>query len=67
MIKVAEFYAGNQDVRMILQVHDEIILEAKEEIAEEVGKKMKEIMENVYTLKVPLVVSVNVGDNWGEI
>ncbi|MFA6973258.1 MAG: DNA polymerase I [Parcubacteria group bacterium] len=67
MIKVHEEYQNNPDVRMLLQVHDEIILEVKEEIAEEVGQKMKEIMESVYKLKVPLVVSVNVGDNWGEI
>lgn len=55
------------DIRMILQVHDEIILEVKENIADEVAKKVKEIMENVYRLKVPLVANVKVGDNWGEI
>jgi len=54
-------------VNMILQVHDEIILEVKEDIAEEVAKKVKEIMESVYKLKVPLVVDVKIGDNWGEI
>ena len=57
----------NMNVRMILQVHDEIILEVKEDLAEEVAKKIKEIMEKVYPLKVPLVVDVKVGDNWGEI
>ncbi|HRY82558.1 MAG TPA: DNA polymerase I [Candidatus Moranbacteria bacterium] len=55
------------DVKIILQVHDEIILEVKETLAEEVGKKVKEIMEGVYKLKVPLVVDVKIGDNWGEI
>jgi DNA polymerase I len=67
MIKVSEEYENNPDVRMLLQVHDEIILEVKENIAEEVAKKVKEIMENVYTLKVPLVANIKVGDNWGEI
>lgn len=67
MIKVYEEYKNNQDVRIILQVHDEIILEVKENIAEEVGKKIKEIMERAYVLKVPLVVDVKVGDNWGEV
>jgi len=67
MIKVAEEYQNNPDVRMLLQVHDEIILEVKEEIADEVARKVKEIMEQVYKLKVPLVVTVKVGDNWGEI
>ncbi len=67
MIKVAEKYAGNQDVKMVLQVHDEIILEVKEKIAEDVAQKVKEIMENVYALDVPLIVDVKVGDSWGEI
>ena len=67
MIKVAEVYKNNPDVRMILQVHDEIILEVREELAEEVAKKVKEIMEGVYKLSVPLVVDVKVGDNWGEV
>jgi DNA polymerase I len=67
MIKIYEEYRDNSDVKMILQVHDEIILEVREEIAEEVGKKMKEIMESVYKLSVPLVVDVKIGDNWGEV
>lgn len=67
MIAVSTNYESNTNVRMLLQVHDEIILEVKEEFADEVAKKVKEIMENVYKLKVPLVVDVKVGDNWGEI
>lgn len=67
MIKVYEEYKNNPSVKMLLQVHDEIILEAKENIAQEVGKRVKEIMEQVYELKVPLVVDVKIGDNWGEI
>jgi len=67
MIKIHEELKDNPDVRMILQVHDEIILEAKEDVAEEVGKKVKEIMESAYELSVPLVVDVHVGDNWGEV
>ncbi|PIR73191.1 MAG: DNA polymerase I [Candidatus Moranbacteria bacterium CG10_big_fil_rev_8_21_14_0_10_35_21] len=90
MIKVAEEFQNNPEVKMLLQVHDEIILEVKEparnatparsgaassgehsvaggEYAEEVAKKIKTIMENAYKLKVPLVVDVKIGDNWGEI
>jgi DNA polymerase I len=67
MIKVYEEYKNNTEVKMILQVHDEIILEVKEGLAEEVGKKVKEIMEAVYKLKVPLLVDVKIGDNWGEV
>jgi DNA polymerase-1 len=54
-------------VKMILQIHDEIILEVKEDIAEDVARKVKETMENAYKLKVPLVADIKIGDNWGEI
>jgi DNA polymerase-1 len=67
MIKVYEAYEDNSDVKIILQVHDEIILEVKESIASEVAQKVKAIMEKAYTLSVPLVVDVKVGDSWGEI
>lgn len=67
MIQVQKEFENNPNVKMILQIHDEIILEVKEEIAEEVSKKIKEIMENVFKLKVPLVADVHVGDNWGLI
>ncbi len=67
MIAVSTNYESNTNIRILLQIHDEIILEVKEEIAEEVAKKVKNIMENVYQLNVPLVANVKVGDNWGEI
>ena len=67
MIKVANKYKNNPDVKMLLQIHDEIILEVKEELAEEVAKKVKDILENVIQLKVPLLADVKIGDNWGMI
>ncbi|MFH0968914.1 MAG: DNA polymerase I [Patescibacteria group bacterium] len=67
MVNIHEEYKDNSDVRMILQIHDEIILEAKEKIAEEASERIKEIMESAFKLKVPLVADVSVGDNWGEI
>jgi len=63
--KIVEQYAGQ--VRTVLQIHDELIFEAKAEIAEEFAQKIKVAMEQVYKLKVPLVVDVKTGDNWGEI
>jgi DNA polymerase I len=67
MLKVAEAFENQSDVKMLLQIHDEIILEAPSKKAEEIAQKMKEIMEHAVILSVPLVVSVNIGDNWGEI
>lgn len=52
---------------MLLQVHDELIFEAKEDIAEAFMRDIKEVMEDVYVLKAPLVAEVFQGKNWGEI
>ena len=68
MIKAQPLVESYGDgARAILQVHDEIIFEVKKEIAEEFSKKAKEVMENVLQLKVPLVVDIEIGDNWGEL
>jgi len=52
--------------RMILSVHDEIVLEVPEHELENVRDKIRTIMENVWTLKVPLKVNMDVGKNWAE-
>jgi DNA polymerase-1 len=67
MLHVSQEFENNPDVKMLLQVHDEIILEVREDLAEEVSQKIKKILENAYTLKVPLVANVEIGDNWGEL
>ena len=53
--------------KMIIQVHDELVVEAPENEVEEVEKIIKEAMEGVMELTVPLKVSVARGKNWGEI
>lgn len=52
--------------RMILQVHDELILEVREDAAEDAVSLVKREMEGVYRLSVPLVVDTAVGRNWDE-
>ncbi len=56
-----------QSAKMELQIHDEIIVEIDKTQAEEFGKDLKEVMESVYKLRVPLVVEVSTGKNWGEL
>lgn len=53
--------------RMVLTVHDELVVEVLEEEASAVAKLMREVMEGVYTLDVPLVVDVGVGKNWRDV
>ena len=50
--------------RLILQVHDELIIEAFEEETEEVERILREEMENAMELKVPLVVDMSRGKSW---
>ena len=52
---------------MLLQVHDEIVFEAEKKDAEKAAKEIKKVMEAVADYKVPLVVDVEVGKNWGEM
>ena len=56
-----------EDGTMLLQIHDELIFEVKEELVEDYAQKVKEVMENIYDLTVPLVCSVSIGDNWGQL
>ncbi|MBM3200831.1 MAG: DNA polymerase I [Chlamydiae bacterium] len=51
---------------MVLQIHDEVILECKEEEIEICKKIVRECMESVATLQVPLEVDISIGKNWGE-
>jgi DNA polymerase I len=52
--------------RMVLQVHDELVLEAPGQAAQEVGARVEELMSSVTRLKVPLVVDWGAGLNWAE-
>ena len=56
-----------RDVRLLLSIHDEIILEARNNITEKVAREAQKIMENVAKNIIPLKVDVEIGKNWGEI
>jgi len=53
--------------RMILQVHDELVVEAPEEEVEAVAALMREVMENAFELEAPLKADLQVGENWEEM
>ncbi|MFH1048036.1 MAG: DNA polymerase, partial [Patescibacteria group bacterium] len=54
-------------IRMLLQVHDELLFEVKENLVKEAASKIMELMEGVIKLKVPIIAEAKVGDNWGEL
>lgn len=58
--------AANLKSRIILQVHDELVIETTKDEAEKVSETVKNIMENIVKLDVPLIVDINTGENWGE-
>ncbi len=53
-------------VRMIMQVHDELVFEVHKDDVDAVAKKVHELMENSTTLDVPLLVEVGSGENWDQ-
>ena len=57
----------DENSKMLLQIHDELIFEVKDEYAQAFAQKAAEIMKNIYDLKVKLDVSVAIGKNWGEL
>lgn len=56
-----------EDSKLLLQIHDELIFEVKEEDAQTFAQKAKQIMEEIYPLHVKLKVSVSIGKHWGEL
>jgi DNA polymerase-1 len=67
MIRVNQLIRDEKrSTRMILSVHDEIVLEVPENELEDIRTKVRKIMENVWALNVPLKVNMDVGKNWAE-
>jgi DNA polymerase-1 len=58
--------SGEIRAKMILQVHDELLFEIKEEDMDKTGAAIKWVMENAATLSVPLTVNLGAGYNWAE-
>jgi len=58
---------NEDDIKMILQVHDEVVLEVKKGLEKEVADLVKKEMENVTELRVPIEVDVHIGKRWGEL
>jgi DNA polymerase-1 len=67
MIRIHEkLTAGNYKTKMLLQVHDELVFDVFKPELEAIKTLVKSEMESAYTLKVPLDVDLDIGDNWLE-
>lgn len=62
-----EYGGQTERPHLLLQVHDELLLESPHALTKEVGHKVKTIMQNITKLSVPLDTDCAVGANWGEL
>lgn len=68
MIKIDELLSAQRDAcKMLLQIHDSVLIECPADAADDVAKLLKDTMENIYKLPVKLTAEVSIGQNWGEI
>ncbi len=68
MIKVAEKLGkSGLSARMLLQVHDELVLEAPDQEVDQTIELVQSCMENVYSLDIPLTTEARYGENWGTL
>ncbi len=67
MVEVYALIKNQKDIKMLLQVHDELIFEVKKESATKYEKEIAQIMSGVLKLKVPIIVDGAIGQNWGEL
>ena len=54
------------EIKLLLQVHDELLFEAKNGSVSKLTPKIVELMEGVIKLKVPILAEAKIGDNWGN-
>ena len=66
MIGIDKMIFGDENIKMIMQVHDELVFEVKAEKVDHYSQLIKEEMEKAIKLHVPLIADVDVGDNWDE-
>ena len=66
MIEVDKWLRDQPGIKMIMQVHDELVFEVEEQYLDLAKRKIPELMEGVAELSVPLIAEVDVGDNWEE-
>jgi DNA polymerase-1 len=67
MNSIYQTLQNSDEASMLLQIHDELIFEVKDEAVSKYAKMLQETMENIYTLKIPLKTSVSIGKSWGDL
>ncbi len=65
MVEISPLLSG--EARLILQIHDELIFEVRDDLAQSFGERAQEIMQSAASLNVPLKTSLNIAKRWGEL
>ena len=65
-VNILEIEVENLKTKLLLQVHDELVLEVPENELDLVQKQVNYLMVSVAKLRVPLEVGIGIGDNWEE-
>lgn len=66
MVKIDKKLENNPHIKMIMQVHDEMVFECDRDMAEDFAKQIKSEMESVAKLSVPLLAEYNIDTSWGK-
>lgn len=68
MIRIAADLSGEEnEIRLLLQVHDELIFEVKKDKIKKYSGRIRKIMENTLALKIPIIVDRKTGADWGSL
>jgi len=67
MNEVHSKYKNKDDIKMLLQVHDELIFTIKNDKIETYAKEIKCLMENVCKLSIPIIAEIKTGKSWGDL
>ncbi|MCP4482289.1 MAG: DNA polymerase I [bacterium] len=67
MVDIYKEFGESNQIKMLLQIHDEILFEIKEDLEEVFVSRVKDIMENAIKLDVPLRVNISSGKDWAEL
>lgn len=66
MLAIQNKIEDKLDIKMILQIHDELLFEAQENKAQGYAELIKTIMQSIQNLSVPLIVDIGIADNWHD-
>ncbi|MEE4378157.1 MAG: DNA polymerase I [Candidatus Competibacteraceae bacterium] len=66
MVTMDSWLADRSDIRMIMQVHDELVFEIAEDAVELARERIRSVMLEAAELRIPVEVDIGIGDNWDE-